>query len=569
MSVLPETIVAKETMQLQNSRISEKSFFPDTLDLDSNYSITNMDSLEQSPLSTKQSSSVTLPEISEFLREETLQGFQYSWQRSENESEQDAKIAPWKGKESQGFQTYFTESATNVPVHLKIIKLETLHDKSTQSHSDGNAWKVKPENTSSDMTWTMTSPTQHYSFNMTQSITSPNSIANNLNETNTCDVTNRPENIFLNSQHFYPPYQLSHVKQETMNNHFFPQPTRQTQTFSFGNSPVEGNFPQTETFEEKNDLDKIDDVIDNPVPLLRPGFDFEAVTWTRPEATEVSLSNDLLEDGDLRAVDSTCMEKIEQEYHREALKDITLACSSKNLNPDPHLWSADDVKKWILWTINQCRLPAFEFSKLLVPGVELCHMTEEDMLSMAPPCGDILHSRLHVWMSAWRATSYQSNHQVFSQLSSDVSGERGNLHALGENGGNVSAVLSQRERAGKDTRANANNSENETMATITPNHTSSIHLWEFLKELLLQPQAYGRFIRWINKDRGVFKIEDSSEVARLWGVRKNRPAMNYDKLSRSIRQYYKKGIIKKTTISQRLVYQFVKPITAANRLHVA
>ena len=32
-------------------------------------------------------------------------------------------------------------------------------------------------------------------------------------------------------------------------------------------------------------------------------------------------------------------------------------------------------------------------------GVELCQMTEEDMLSMAPPCGDILHSRLHVWMS--------------------------------------------------------------------------------------------------------------------------------------------------------------------------
>lgn len=59
---------------------------------------------------------------------------------------------------------------------------------------------------------------------------------------------------------------------------------------------------------------------------------------------------------------------------------------------------------------------------------------------------------------------------------------------------------------------------------------------------------------------GIFKIEDSVEVARLWGIRKNRPAMNYDKLSRSIRQYYKKGIIKKTEVSQRLVYQFVKPI---------
>lgn len=59
---------------------------------------------------------------------------------------------------------------------------------------------------------------------------------------------------------------------------------------------------------------------------------------------------------------------------------------------------------------------------------------------------------------------------------------------------------------------------------------------------------------------GIFKIEDSTHVARLWGLRKNRPAMNYDKLSRSIRQYYKKGIIRKPDVSQRLVYQFVHPV---------
>ncbi|XP_060020131.1 SAM pointed domain-containing Ets transcription factor isoform X3 [Lagenorhynchus albirostris] len=87
-----------------------------------------------------------------------------------------------------------------------------------------------------------------------------------------------------------------------------------------------------------------------------------------------------------------------------------------------------------------------------------------------------------------------------------------------------------------------------------------IHLWQFLKELLLKPHSYGRFIRWLNKEKGIFKIEDSAQVARLWGIRKNRPAMNYDKLSRSIRQYYKKGIIRKPDISQRLVYQFVHPI---------
>lgn len=86
-----------------------------------------------------------------------------------------------------------------------------------------------------------------------------------------------------------------------------------------------------------------------------------------------------------------------------------------------------------------------------------------------------------------------------------------------------------------------------------------IHLWQFLKELLANPQQNGTAIRWLDRSKGVFKIEDSVRVARLWGRRKNRPAMNYDKLSRSIRQYYKKGIMKKTERSQRLVYQFCHP----------
>ena len=90
---------------------------------------------------------------------------------------------------------------------------------------------------------------------------------------------------------------------------------------------------------------------------------------------------------------------------------------------------------------------------------------------------------------------------------------------------------------------------------VTPTK-QNIHLWQFLRELLLQPQHFGSSIRWLDRSKGIFKIEDSAHVARLWGQRKNRPAMNYDKLSRSIRQYYKKGIIKKTDNSKRLVYQF-------------
>ena len=88
--------------------------------------------------------------------------------------------------------------------------------------------------------------------------------------------------------------------------------------------------------------------------------------------------------------------------------------------------------------------------------------------------------------------------------------------------------------------------------------SSNIHLWQFVKELLNQPQHSG-CIHWVDRDQGIFKIVDSVRVAELWGKRKNRPAMNFDKLSRSLRQYYKKGIMKKTSRPQRLVYQFCTP----------
>ena len=47
----------------------------------------------------------------------------------------------------------------------------------------------------------------------------------------------------------------------------------------------------------------------------------------------------------------------------------------------------------------------------------------------------------------------------------------------------------------------------------------------------------------------------SGQVARRWGVQKNRPAMNYDKLSRSLRYYYEKGIMQKVA-GERYVYRF-------------
>lgn len=113
----------------------------------------------------------------------------------------------------------------------------------------------------------------------------------------------------------------------------------------------------------------------------------------------------------------------------------------------------------------------------------------------------------------------------------------------------------------------------------------SLQLWQFLVTLLDDP-ANGHFIAWTG--RGMeFKLIEPEEVsysyvyfihsrtwqiqhaemnfllrffqvARRWGIQKNRPAMNYDKLSRSLRYYYEKGIMQKVKAGSPLVHSILK-----------
>ncbi|XP_065057777.1 ETS domain-containing transcription factor ERF-like [Rhopilema esculentum] len=83
----------------------------------------------------------------------------------------------------------------------------------------------------------------------------------------------------------------------------------------------------------------------------------------------------------------------------------------------------------------------------------------------------------------------------------------------------------------------------------------SVHLWEFLLELLMDDTCIS-LIEWTDESNGEFKLNDSEEVARRWGHRKHKEGMNYDKLSRALRYYYSKNIIKKVN-GKRFVYKFV------------
>ena len=72
---------------------------------------------------------------------------------------------------------------------------------------------------------------------------------------------------------------------------------------------------------------------------------------------------------------------------------------------------------------------------------------------------------------------------------------------------------------------------------------------------LLTDRNSQKLIKWVG-EKGAFKLEDPERVAQLWGERKNKPAMNYEKLSRALRYYYDGDMIHKVH-GKRFVYKFV------------
>ena len=95
-------------------------------------------------------------------------------------------------------------------------------------------------------------------------------------------------------------------------------------------------------------------------------------------------------------------------------------------------------------------------------------------------------------------------------------------------------------------------------------NNGQIQLWQFLLELLTDKE-HREVIHWNGND-GEFKLTNPEVVAQLWGARKNKPNMNYEKLSRALRYYYDGDMICKVKL-RSLLFRYQINIGAEDFLH--
>lgn len=192
---------------------------------------------------------------------------------------------------------------------------------------------------------------------------------------------------------------------------------------------------------------------------------------------------------------------------------------------DPTQWTSTHVQYWLLWAVRNFNLKNIKLKDWDMTGVELCNMSIEEFKKRVAddPTGHF-----------WRHIDLLKKCKFVTTLPPKETKQGGSSSALKK------GILKM----------------GSTMIVNDANRNGMGHtqLWQFLLELLTDKHNRN-IIAWQGTE-GEFKLTDPEQVAQLWGARKNKPTMNYEKLSRALRYYYDGDMIAKVS-GKRFVYKFV------------
>lgn len=256
-----------------------------------------------------------------------------------------------------------------------------------------------------------------------------------------------------------------------------------------------------------------------------------------------------------------------------------------NIPTDPIKWERAHVSHWIQWCINVFPNASIDVTDWNISGKELCAMSHEEFKKKVPvDPSDLVWTHLELLRKCKFVAVVQAEndagasqaavgqphladppfspapHSPLSPLmashnqnspNSNSGGGGNNAHQQPMLGGEARKTMKKppvRLGAAKFTVMSESSLGNRT------GNNGQVQLWQFLLELLTDME-HREVIHWIGDD-GEFKLENPEIVAQLWGTRKNKPNMNYEKLSRALRYYYDGDMISKVH-GKRFVYKFV------------
>ncbi|NXS60729.1 GABPA protein, partial [Brachypteracias leptosomus] len=205
---------------------------------------------------------------------------------------------------------------------------------------------------------------------------------------------------------------------------------------------------------------------------------------------------------------------------------------------DPVQWSTDQVLHWVVWVMKEFSMTDIDLNALSIPGRELCSLSQEDFFQRVPR-GEILWSHLELLRKCMAI--------FFLQLIIIPASVQPATPT-------TIKVINSSAKAAKVQRAPRISGEDRSSPGNRTGNNGQIQLWQFLLELLTDKDARD-CISWVG-DEGEFKLNQPELVAQKWGQRKNKPTMNYEKLSRALRYYYDGDMICKVQ-GKRFVYKFV------------
>uniref|UniRef100_A0A6Q2Y310 GA-binding protein alpha chain n=1 Tax=Esox lucius TaxID=8010 RepID=A0A6Q2Y310_ESOLU len=244
----------------------------------------------------------------------------------------------------------------------------------------------------------------------------------------------------------------------------------------------------------------------------------------------------MMEDGQLIAVErSSLSDDTSEQVTRwaAALEGYRKEQVRLGIPYDPVQWTADQVIHWAVWVMKEFSIDEMEVGGIHISGHNLCSFTQEEFLQRVPS-GEILWSHLELLR---KCECVVVSVQI---IPAAVQTTPATIKVLKQSRGPRTPRISGGEERSSPGNRTGNNGQ--------------IQLWQFLLELLTDKDARD-CISWVGEE-GEFKLNQPELVAQKWGQRKNKPTMNYEKLSRALRYYYDGDMISKVQ-GKRFVYKFV------------